>query len=130
LAVLLVLLLVGAIGYGYHLYHQPRQTAAIQPAEISIGADSLYQCFSRDEQQAGRLYLNKVLAVRGIAAELDTTAGHYTILLETEGAGMINCSLLEAPDLSWLHHPVTIKGRCTGFLLDVLLLDGTIQSIP
>lgn len=130
LAVLVVLLLVGAIGYGYHLYRQPRQTAASKSAEFNIAADSLYTAFSKDEQHAGQLYLNKVVAVHGVVAELDTTAGQYTVFLKTGGAGMINCSMLEPPDFSWLHHPVTIKGRCTGYLLDVLLLDGTIQSIP
>jgi hypothetical protein len=130
LAILLVLLLAGAIGYGYRLYRQPRQTAAEKSPEISIAADALYQAFSINEQQADQLYLNKVVAVSGVVEELDTTGGRFVVFLKTGGAGMINCSMLEAPDFSWLHHPVTVKGRCTGYLLDVLLLDGTIQSIP
>lgn len=129
-AVLLVLLLAGAIGYGYQLYRQPRQTAAGKSAEFSITADSLYRAFSKNEQQANDLYLNKVVAVNGVVEELDTTAGHYVIFLQTGSSGMINCSMLQAPDFSWLYKPVTVKGQCTGFLMDVLLIDATIQSIP
>jgi len=123
---ILLCLLIGA-GYGYYLYQKPRQSAAGETAAMSLPADSLYNQYQSDEQHCDKKYLGKVLEVTGKLSEIQHAGQSEIWILSTSGTGGINCQLFpggKIPD----PHPkegdmVTIKGRCTGFLMDVNLAD-------
>jgi hypothetical protein len=123
-----ILLLVGAaVGWGWHLYDKPHQSAAGESAAATVNADTLYHQYSTDEHAADEKYMGKVIAVTGRLTEIQHSGNSIIWILSTQpGGGGINCQLFAGTKVDPEPHPgdpVTIKGRCTGFLMDVNLAD-------
>jgi hypothetical protein len=120
--------------WGYHLYHKPHQSAAGETAAFTIDADSLVRSYQADEQGCDKKYLGKVIEVTGTIAEIQhTPQSEIWILSAPSGnGGGVNCQLFageKTPD----PHPkpgdkVILKGRCTGFLMDVNLADCVVSK--
>jgi putative nucleic acid binding protein len=122
----IVLCLLLAAAWGYHLYNDPHHSAASEPATVSIDADSLYTQYQHDEHSADSSYLGKVIEVKGKIAEIQHNGGSEIWILSGDpGGGGINCQLFAA-EKGQQHRVgdmVSVKGRCTGFLMDVNLAD-------
>ena len=123
------LCLLVVVYWGYHLYHKPHQSAADETAVATIEADSLFAQYQRDEKSADKKYLGKVIEVTGTIAEVQHTAqSEIWILSAPSGTGGgVNCQLFSGEKISGKHpqpgDKVSVKGRCTGFLMDVNLAD-------
>jgi hypothetical protein len=116
----LLLLVLAGIGWGWHLYDKPHRSAAGISPDLTITADSLYHQYQSDERSADQHFMGKVLRVSGHLAEI------WILAAEAGAPGGINCQLFAGTAVE--HEPkpgdaVTIKGRCTGFLMDVNLTD-------
>ncbi|OMP79707.1 hypothetical protein [[Flexibacter] sp. ATCC 35208] len=126
-----VFLCLMAGGSGYYLYNKPRTTAAEAHTDDSVTARELYGTYAKDEKTAGKLYENKVLEVTGIVMNVEQNGKEVSVLLsagETNPGG-VNCSLADNSDqLPKNGETIRVKGRCTGFLMDVSLVDATILS--
>jgi len=113
--------------WGYHLYQKPHQSAAEETAALTIDADSLVKLYQGDEPGANKLYLGKVIEVTGKLTEIQHTAqSEIWILAAPSGnGGGVNCQLFSGEKVPEPHpgDRVTLKGRCTGFLMDVNLAD-------
>ncbi len=122
------LCLLIAFAWGLYLYNKPHRSAGDETVSLSIAADSLFRLYQGNEQAADQKYLNKVIEVKGTLVEIQHTGGTEIWILAGEpGGGGINCQLFpgEKP-ASGPPRPgetVTLKGRCTGFLMDVNLSD-------
>ncbi|SFD01712.1 tRNA_anti-like [Chitinophaga sp. CF118] len=116
---------------GYHLYNMPRKTAADIQTDKQVSAKELFEAFVKDEQAANIQYGNKILEVTGTVTDVQQSGADLSILLSGENSqGGINCTLVSgvntpAPNVGELVH---IKGRCTGFIMDVSLIDATIVN--
>ncbi|TDW96625.1 OB-fold protein [Dinghuibacter silviterrae] len=126
-AILLAILILCG-GYGWYLYNKPHQGVDGVRTTAKLEADTLFNAFQADENRANGLYLGKVLEVRGkMAAQtpgsLQLTCGN--------AMGGINCSLAPGQTLPKADTSafITIKGRCTGYLMDVNLVDCIIEQI-
>lgn len=121
----LLLLIVAA--WAYHLYMMPHQSAADEMTDFTVSADSLYQQYQADEHSADQKYLGKVIEVSGTLAEIQHSGNSEIWILSPQpGGGGINCQLFAGTKID--PEPksgdvVTVKGRCTGFLMDVNLAD-------
>jgi hypothetical protein len=118
------------MAWGYYLYEKPRRGAAGARAEKSIAAKELYEAFAQNEQVANKLYNNKVLEVKGTVLQVQKSGESVSVLLfggNSEGSG-VNCSVaLEKTDkIPVAGQSVKVKGICTGFLMDVNLVDATL----
>ncbi|MBW8684990.1 OB-fold putative lipoprotein [Chitinophaga rhizophila] len=124
------LLCLIAAGTGYYLYNKPRTSASEVKTDKQVTAEKLYEEFTKNEQQANSLYVNKVLEVTGTVADVQTTGSAVSILLSAQAGGMggVNCTLATGADgkLPEVGHTITIKGLCTGVLMDVSIVDATI----
>ena len=122
-----LLLVVIAAAYGWHLYQKPHQSAAGETAAVSIDADTLYHQYQQDEHAADQKYMGKVIEVTGKLAEIQHSGNTEIWILSTQpGGGGINCQLFSNSTKGEEPKPgdaVTVKGRCTGFLMDVNLSD-------
>jgi len=128
-SLLLILILAAR---GIYLYTKPHRSAEGEMAAYSITADSLFTQYQKDEQGADKKYLGKVLEVKGRLADIHHN-GHSEIWIlsvqpgESPGGGGINCQLFEGEGIPATHpkpgDEITLKGRCTGFLMDVNLAD-------
>jgi len=122
----LLLLVLVACAYAWHLYQKPHQSAADESTAVTIDADSLYHQYQTDEHAADAKYMNKVMEVTGKLSEVQHSGNAEIWILSTQpGGGGVNCQLFPgtkeaAPNPGDI---VTIKGRCTGFLMDVNLTD-------
>jgi hypothetical protein len=123
----ILLLLLLAAAWAYHLYVKPHRSAAGETADFSVDADSLYSQYQANEQAADRKYLGKVIEVSGKLTEIQRNGNSEVwILSQQPGGGGINCQLFAGtgPDPEPRKgDAVTVKGRCAGFLMDVNLVD-------
>ena len=124
----LLLFVLAAAGWGWYLFDKPHRSAAAFSADVTIDADSLYHQYQADEHAADVKYVGKVLSVAGKLTEIQHSGNSEIWILSTQpGGGGINCQLFAGTKVDHEPRPgdpVTIKGRCTGFLItDVNLAD-------
>jgi RecJ-like exonuclease len=121
-----LLLLLGA-AWAYHLYVKPHQSAAGETADFTVDGDSLYSQYQANEHIADAKFLGKVIEVRGKLSDIQHNGNaEVWILSQQGGGGGINCQLFAGvkPDPEpKTGDIVTLKGRCTGYLMDVNLVD-------
>ncbi|WP_431210741.1 OB-fold protein [Puia sp. P3] len=90
----ILLLILVAAAYGWHLYQKPHESAAGENAAVTINADSLYQQYQQDEHGADQKYMGKVIEVSGKLSEIQHSGNAEIWILSTQpGGGGINCQL-------------------------------------
>jgi RecJ-like exonuclease len=123
----ILLLILAAFAWAWRLYHKPHESAANESAAVTINADSLYHQYQLDEHAADQKYMGKVIEVSGKLVEIQHSGNAEIWILSTQpGGGGINCQIFAGTKTDPTPkpgEPVTIKGRCTGFLMDVNLAD-------
>lgn len=94
-------------------------------ADIEIVASDLIKDFEADENQANTLYLDKILAVKGAIFEIkNDSAGKSIYLKDSLNYSGVLCGFnleTEIPSELAVGDTVSIKGMCSGYLMDVLL---------
>lgn len=127
LSVILILMLT--IAWGFYLYFKPRASIVGTKADISIPATSLYSEFETIEDSATKKYTDKILEINGSIQELIKTDTTLNIILNGGMLGGINCNMYR-PNNETLAlkkgDSILIKGRCSGFLSDVILVDAVL----
>lgn len=123
------LLVVGLLGVfvAYKMYNKPHINVADEKADISLTANTLLDHFTSDETMANTKYLEKIIEVKGLVSEVATENGMGIITLKTnDDFGSILCHLTadESKDMKQVKvgQEITIRGICTGFLMDVILV--------
>ncbi len=116
-------------GWGFYLFNKPHEGVGGAEADITIQATDLYQQYSTDEAKANAKYINKIIAVTGTVSEVNKENNTCTILLKKENEeGGVSCNLFTHTNTNAKKgETLTIKGRCTGFLMDVALADCVIE---
>ena len=126
------ILLLCLAGWGFYLYHKPHTGVnGIKPVAV-LTATQLYTSFQQDESKANQLFLDKVILVNGVVEEIAQTDSTLTIQLQSGSiTGGINCSLSVKENsnkgMPVKGSSVAVKGKCTGFLMDVNLVDGVLE---
>jgi hypothetical protein len=120
----LVLGLLGA-GVGTYLWFKPVAKISSMTTDLTIPANELFIAYEANEEAANSQYLNKVIEVTGIIREVkENEDGLPTVIFETddlifgvmcEFESKAGAAGIQVGDL------LTIKGICTGKLLDVVL---------
>ena len=126
---------IGAVliggGIAYYLYNKPHRDVAAEEAAFTVTADEIFDAFEADEQAANAKYLDKVVAVSGPLAEVTVNDAGQSVLTITAANAMlggISATMQdkEAPKVN-IGAPVTVKCRCTGYLMDVILINCTVE---
>lgn|SRR6186713_359373 len=127
----ILLLILIAAGWAYYLYNKPRQSAANETTNVTISADSLYSQYLGNEQACDKKYLGKVIEVTGKIAAIQHSGQSEIWILSTSApnGGGINCQLFPGEKVENVKSgdQVTVKGKCTGFLMDVNLADCSVS---
>lgn len=138
LIVVAVLALIGG-WYGYREYN--RKPTDLVEAKVDVEVTSVELCaqFTNDEKLATSMYVGitpkeKVLAVKGKITSIDKDdKGLYSVLLGTDvDMSSVSCQMdlthnMEATQLK-VGEDIVMKGICTGFLSDVVLIRCVIQK--
>lgn len=121
LAALVLALAAGA--YVWYVWNQPARNVQDEKA-ISATAHGIFDAYQANETAANQQYLNKAVAVSGMVSAIKQNQEGKTVVSLTTSDPMfgVQCTMKEPVQLT-PNTQVTIKGICTGFLMDVVLID-------
>ena len=127
---ILILGIVGAF-VAYKMYNKPHVNVREVPTDIVISADKIVAQFSSDEITANSKYLDKIIEVKGVVSKLDVVEKKGIITLKTtDDFSSVLCHLSEEAtkkiSVLQMGHTITVKGICTGYLMDVILVKSEI----
>ncbi len=127
LSVLVLVITAGVVGF--KMYNMPHRNVEAEKA-IKISALDLVNTYENDEAAANARYLDKILEVKGTIASLSKNQkGEQVVTLKGTDLSGIICTLEASPAFDIKPDmPVLIKGICTGFLTDVVLVRSIIQA--
>ena len=117
-------------GWGFFLYNKPRAGVENIKPDITIKAGDLYKQYNEDEAASNTKFLNKIIRVSGTVDQVEKSDSAYIILLkQKEDAGGVSCNLFAHTNNNIQRgKTITMKGKCTGFLMDVALTDCLIEQ--
>lgn len=124
------LIAIGGILAALYLYNlKPADMSKSKP-DFVISATLLQKEFDDNEKDASAKYINKIVEVSGKIGSVKPGENNITsITLETESPlSSVICTVAAGTDVSKLTegNEITIRGECSGFLMDVLLNNCTI----
>lgn len=126
--IIIITTLVGG-SIGFYLFN--KKVAGLEKAktDYTITATMLYNAFETQEQEASEKYLNKILLVEGTVVKVEIDKKYSSIILKADNAlaGGINCSFNHEVEGVSKGDIISIKGRCQGFLMDVVLTNCNIE---
>jgi hypothetical protein len=125
--VILIFLLVGVIG-AYLLYNKPHRSVD-EGTGIPVTAAVLFKDYETDEVAANAKYLDQVVEVSGkVSDQYVNQQGKTVVLLATEHPLYgIQCTLNDSTNAPIPGEVVTIKGICTGYLSDVIVIQARVE---
>ncbi len=111
----------------YKIYNKPHVNVSDAKSDIIITADKIIDDFSSDEIKANKSYLDKIIKISGVISELKVVKQKGIITLKTNhDFGSVLCHLSDKASRKMNslkeEQTITLKGICTGFLLDVILI--------
>lgn len=120
-----ILAIIGSF-IGYKMYNKPHVDVSETSAEIIIKASELMDEFSVNENNANKKYLEKIIAVSGKITSIAIENEKPIVTLQTnDDLGSILCHFdKNGTSIQQLKEgqTITIKGICTGYLMDVVLV--------
>lgn len=125
--------LITGISISFYLYNKPHQGISDKSPEFKLDAKVLVADFDKDEKKANEKYLGKVVQVQGFVSEkTKDNNGNYNLTLQGADLAGIGCEFdpnyTESVASIKEGQQVTIKGICTGVLMDVVLVDCIVEE--
>ena len=122
-----LILLIAAIGsgIGYYMYNKPVQSLENNKAEYQISAVELLGAFETSEAEANDKFLDRIISVNGLIDKINVNEHNYqNIYLQTHSPlSQVICEMEKGRNIKLkVGDKVTIKGKCTGFLMDVIMV--------
>ncbi len=112
--------------YGLRQYYKPHVNVAKSTAEYKLSVNNLLDRYISDETLAEKEISGKIIEVSGIVKEISLDETKNIIVLKGNEANVI-CHLQKS-EIDKIQNvkentKITIRGNCSGFLLDVMLTD-------
>jgi len=124
-----LILLVVIVMFLLKIY-KPQTQVGINKTEpkFRVSTEELITYFNLDEELGDKKFSNKILQVKGIIADISTIKGKSIITLKEESnKASVICHLKPKEQNKLLKYKknnlIVIKGKCTGFLLDVMMIN-------
>ncbi|MDA3931071.1 MAG: hypothetical protein PF541_19140 [Prolixibacteraceae bacterium] len=132
LFILIPVVIICIVIIAAYTFRKPATSVGNSKADLSITAIELFTNFENDEENANQIYLGKIIEVTGIVTEVIINQDKTTsIKLDSDnmfGAIICNFNTEEIKNIEE-HESITIKGSCSGFLMDVILEKCTIVEV-
>src|SRR5664279_515595 len=126
------IVLICLAGWGIYKVYKPHGNVESEQAVATLTATSLYDEFLKKESVANQKWVGKVIEITGIISSVSEAGNYISINLVATPEGGVNCSVLkkDLPADTQFNKgdSVTVKGKCTGFLMDVNLVDCIIKK--
>ena len=126
---IVMLMVLAAVWYGYGVYNEGPRDLKEEKADVGISAEELLQAYLVDEVLANNMYLDKVISVRGKVQEIRDGVVSTIIFETSDPMSTIVCELANKEDKKGIEigQEVNVKGQCTGFLSDVIMVKCIIE---
>jgi len=129
-----ILALLGAILVWKYTFRKTESSVASQKADYSVTSSGLLDAFEKNENEANTLYLDKVLLISGRVESISADSLGFSVYLkEDDDVSGVICSFNKnSIDTTMIKKGmlVSIKGKCTGYLMDVVLNKCSLESGP
>lgn len=123
---------VGGLGVWYFVFVLPTKKKDIRNADaIPVIAKAIVKEFQENEQASNTKYLNKVIEVTGEVLEIKKNQeGKPLVSLKSDDSfSNVSITLRDAKELDLkIGTTITAKGILTGFLSDVVIIEGVITK--
>ena len=126
--IIIILFIAGIVGasIAYYQFNREHGSNADRKSDFKLSAQELYMSFAEDESKANEIYLGKLIEVEGKVIHSEAISDTETnLILEVEGEMFgISCQIAndEIASLDLSDKIVKIKGECSGYLNDVVLI--------
>ncbi len=125
-----------SVGIGVYMYYLPVKSLKNAKPAASVSATELLAAFENDEEAANTRYLDQIIEVTGIIESVSNEPDQpVQFTLDAGGLlGGVSCvmesgiALDGSPD-GFVGKTATIKGSCTGYLMEVILDRCVIVSV-
>jgi hypothetical protein len=125
-----LILCVAAWGI-YKVFESHTNVGGVE-AVARLSSLNFYNEFQNSENLANKKWVGKVIEVTGPISSINESGNYISITLGATADGGINCSILKKDlnkdDKFNKGDTITIKGKCTGFLMDVNLVDCVVKK--
>ncbi len=124
-SILVILVFIAALGV--YVIFKPEKTLVNREPDLAITASELFRNYSINEEAANKTFLGKIIQVSGTIREINIDDSMFTsIILETGDLfSGVNCAMdnkyISNQNDILINSEVTIKGECSGKLIDVVL---------
>ena len=124
LATVMVFAVVG-IGIGIYLFNLEAADLRKAKPDFIISAADLQQAFEKNEVSASAKFVNRIIEVSGNIESIsigEENALNLTLQTGSDLSSVI-CTIPDAASTVNLStgNPITVRGECSGYLMDVLL---------
>lgn len=124
------------IFFGIKTYNKPHIDIKNSTPEFTINSQKIVDEFQNNEVLANKKYLDKIIQIKGKISKIEATEKNdiiITIQSDDMGLSSVICHLLpeENKNLNLLkqNQSITLKGICTGYLMDVIIIRCNIVNI-
>jgi hypothetical protein len=126
--IVILVVFVSGISYAYYLFNKKHVSVSEVKPAFTMDAHLLVSEYDSNEKTANSKYLGKVIEVQGVVAEkMKDQKGNYNVTLQGPDISGIGCEFEPAAQNYVMQikegQKVTIKGVCTGVLMDVVMVD-------
>ena len=120
---LLLILIAAGIGLGFYFFDKKVPGLGNVKPDFELTANALYDSFELDEATSLIKFEGKVLQVSGEVSKVKLSDSTLSVILMADNAivGGVNCSLRDIDAKISKGDKVTIKGRCQGYLMNVVM---------
>ena len=117
---------IGTAAY-FTVFMRPQENLSDAKADYTLNTKQIVDEFTFSEDSANKKFLNKIIEISGPLASVEKNKdSSVNIILRNEGEiSGVSCSLLQEvikdTSLIKIGQTVTLKGKCSGMLMDVIL---------
>lgn len=128
-----IILIAGA--YAFYQWNKPHRQISSELAVHTLSAVDFFKQYNADENKSNKIYLDKVVAIKGTIKEISQNQDKNSVLILETGDEMIgiHCTMdaQANEEIKKLKNEqeIVIKGMCTGMTLtDIVLIQCTILN--
>ena len=126
-----LLIVIPLLLVSIYFYNKPHVDVVKTEAAYILTAQNLIKEYQENEIGTNEKYSENVILVRGKVFEVSTLKGNSVITLKDDSSeSSVICHLLPGENIKILElkkgQDISIKGICTGYLLDVIMVRCTL----
>ena len=124
IVIISVLIVSGIISYS--LYNKKRSGLKDEEPSVCILSTNLVNQFETNENDANKKYLGEVLQVGGVVEDINIVKNNVNVYLRGNDLSGVSCdfdTLYLTPKNLKTGDVIEVKGECTGFLMDVVMIN-------